>query len=72
MRVTFDTETDMGYIYLVDEISPGQSARQVIVDDGDRMMAAALDYDAQGCLLGIELFSASRQLHPDLLAIAER
>jgi uncharacterized protein YuzE len=62
----------MGYIYLVDEIAPGQASRQVIVDDEDRMMTAVLDYDSDGHLLGIELFNANRQLHPDLLAIVER
>ncbi|WP_370656753.1 hypothetical protein [Streptomyces sp. NBS 14/10] len=31
-----------------------------------------LDFDAQGRLLGVELFDAKSRLHPDLMAIAEK
>ncbi len=68
MRVTFDAETDMAYVCLVDSIDPGEAARQVTTDDG----GAVLDYDSEGRLLGIELFGARRRLHPDLLKLAER
>ncbi|MGJ7414621.1 hypothetical protein AB9128_02005 [Streptomyces cinereoruber] len=33
---------------------------------------AVLDYDSAGRLLGIEVFSAGRRLHPDLLETAQR
>ena len=68
MRVTFDAETDMAYVCLVDAVGPGEAVRQVAADDG----GAVLDYDAQGRLLGIELFGARRRLHPDLLKLADR
>jgi uncharacterized protein YuzE len=69
MRVTYDAAADMGYIYLVDEIKPGEAVRQVIAGEDE---AFVLDLDAQGRLLGIEVFGAGTQLHPNLLAIAER
>jgi uncharacterized protein YuzE len=69
MRVTFDTVADMGYIYLVDEIQPGQAVRQVIAGEDE---AFVLDLDEQGRLLGVEVFGAGNRLPPALLAIAER
>ncbi|HTJ68972.1 MAG TPA: DUF2283 domain-containing protein [Actinospica sp.] len=71
MRVTFDAEDNLGYIYLVDEIARGEAAHQVVVED-DRGSAIVLDFDGEGRLLGLELLSARRQLHPDLLGYAER
>ncbi|MDT0546221.1 DUF2283 domain-containing protein [Streptomyces sp. DSM 41529] len=58
----------MGYIHLVDEIGPGEAVRQELTEDE----SAVLDFDAQGRLLGIELFDAKARLHPDLMAIAEK
>ncbi|MFJ6609360.1 DUF2283 domain-containing protein [Streptomyces sp. NPDC091289] len=68
MRVEYDASTHMAYIYLVDGIAPGEAVRQVLAEDD----TAVLDYDAHGRLLGIELFDATRRLHPELLAGAER
>ncbi|MER7793955.1 DUF2283 domain-containing protein [Streptomyces sp. NPDC097640] len=68
MRVTYDAETDMGYIYLVDEIGPGEAVRQELTEDG----SVILDFDAQGRLLGVELSGAKSRLHPDLMAMAEK
>ncbi|MGW3567591.1 DUF2283 domain-containing protein [Streptomyces sp. NPDC000941] len=59
----------MAYIYLVEEIGPGEAVRQEIAGDD---MTAVLDFDAQGRLLGVELFDARSRLHPDLMAIAEK
>lgn len=67
MRVEYDAEADMAYIYLVDTIAPGEAAQQVIAGDD---MTAVLDLDSQGRLLGIELFTG-RRLHPRLMEIAE-
>ncbi|MFI1331388.1 DUF2283 domain-containing protein [Streptomyces sp. NPDC020845] len=69
MRVTYDAEANMAYIYLVEEIGSGEAVRQEIAGDD---MAAVLDFDAQGRLLGVELFDARSRLHPDLMAIAEK
>jgi len=67
MRVTYDVAADMAYIYLVGDIAPGAAVRQEIAGDD---MAAVLDFDAGGLLLGVEL--PLSRLHPDLLAIAEQ
>ena len=71
MRVTFDAVADMAYICLVDRVEPGGAVRQVLAGD-DRESTVVLDYDRDGRMIGIEVFSAARQLHPDLLAAAER
>ncbi|MEV7657774.1 DUF2283 domain-containing protein [Streptomyces anulatus] len=68
MRVEYDASADMAYIYLVDRAAPGEAVRQVPTEDN----TAVLDYDSDGRLLGIEMFSARRRLHPDLLSAAER
>ncbi|GIG64112.1 DUF2283 domain-containing protein [Phytomonospora endophytica] len=67
MRVTYDATADMAYIYLV-EIGPGEAVRQVPTEDN----LAVLDYDSDGRILGIEVFSAERRLHPEVLSAAER
>jgi uncharacterized protein YuzE len=67
MRVTYDVEAGMAYIYLVDVIAAGEAVRQVIAGDD---MAAVLDFDASGRLLGVEI--SLHRLHPGLLAIAEQ
>ncbi|NEB97331.1 DUF2283 domain-containing protein [Streptomyces anulatus] len=68
MRIEYDASADMAYIYLVDRIAPGEAVRQVPAEDN----TAILDYDSDGRLLGIELFSARRRLHSDLMSGAER
>jgi len=68
MRVTYDAVADMGYIYLVDEIEPGQAVRQVIAGEDEVFV---LDLDVRGRLLGVEVSGVGR-LHPDLLAVAEQ
>ncbi|MFD7611343.1 DUF2283 domain-containing protein [Streptomyces sp. NPDC059828] len=67
MRVEYDASADMAYIYLVDKIGQGEAVRQVPAEDN----TAILGYDSDGRLLGIELFSARRRLHPNLLGAAE-
>jgi Protein of unknown function (DUF2283) len=57
----------MAYVRLVGAIAPGEAVRQEIAGDD---MAAVLDFDADGRLLGVEL--PIDRLHPDLLAIAEQ
>lgn len=71
MRVTFDAEDNVGYIHFVDGVTPGRPTRQIVAED-DHGSAVVLDFDPDGCLVGIELLSARRQLHPDLLGTADR
>jgi uncharacterized protein YuzE len=67
VRVTYDVAAGMAYIYLVGDIASGAAVRQEIAGDD---VAAVLDFDADGLLLGVEL--PLSRLHPDLLAIAEQ
>ncbi|MFJ8647461.1 DUF2283 domain-containing protein [Streptomyces sp. NPDC093546] len=69
MRVEYDATADMAYLYLVDGIGPGEAVRQVPVGED---MIALVDLDAQGRLLGVEVFDARARLHPEVLARAER
>jgi uncharacterized protein YuzE len=65
-RVTHDPESDCSYIYLTGTIAPGEVVRNEIV-----LRDIVLDFDAQGCLIGIELLS-STLLHPKLAAQAKK
>lgn len=67
MRVTYDINAGMAYIHLVDAVAAGEAVRQVIAGED---MAAVLDFDGDGRLLGVEL--SMDRLHPGLLAIAEQ
>jgi uncharacterized protein YuzE len=67
MRITYDEAAGMAYIYLLGDIAPGAAVRQAIAGDD---MAAVVDFDADGRVLGVEL--PLDRLHPDLLAIAEQ
>ncbi|MBR7830950.1 DUF2283 domain-containing protein [Actinospica sp. MGRD01-02] len=71
MRVTFDAEDNVGYIHFVEEPMPDRSARRIVAED-ERGSAVVLDFDGEGRLIGVELLSARRQLHPDLLGTADR
>lgn len=69
MHLTFDAENDVAYLYVLTPDDParrpGDAVRQVVAED-DSGGEAVLDFDARGRLLGIELLSAERQLHPSL------
>lgn len=67
MRVTHDRDTDMAYVYVKDPIEPGEAVRNIAWPDGENMPAFILDLDAEGRLLGIEVFGASERLHPSVL-----
>lgn len=64
MKVEFDAESNMAYIYLTDE--PLEPGRTTVVTDSN----VALDFK-DGRLVGIEVFQASEHLHKDLLAHAD-
>jgi uncharacterized protein YuzE len=73
MRVTYDAAADAAYVSLVDTIGDGEAATQIhsITTPGDRG-EVALDFDADGRLLGIEVLHASAVLPAAVLAGAER
>lgn len=68
LRVTFDAEVDASYIYLVDEIGPGEVAKTYCCDPIDVGGMVNLDFDAAGRLLGIEILGARSYLDPRLLS----
>lgn len=65
MRVTYDPQVRAAYLYLTDTSAPGEAARTLAVSD-----SINLDFDADGCLIGIELLDPAL-LHPTLMAQAE-
>ncbi len=67
LRVTYDSEANAAYIYLVPEIEFGGVARTVPVDGGDQPWVVNLDVDSEGRLLGIEVLDARRLLPVALL-----
>jgi uncharacterized protein YuzE len=73
MRVTYDAAADAAYVSLVDIIGDGEAATQIhsITTPGDRG-EVALDFDADGRLLGIEVLHASAVLPAAVLADAVR
>jgi len=65
MRTTVDTSVDMGYIYIKDGFAPGESKKTIVVSldsaDPDKL-DLVIDLDANGKILGIEVFGAKRLL----------
>ena len=73
MRVTYDAVADAAYIALEGPVGDGEVAAQIhsLLTPGDRG-EVALDFDADGRLLGIEVLHASAVLPAAVLAEAER
>ncbi len=71
MRITYDGEADAAYIYLTGaDLRPGRDSVPVDPPDGVRAFLV-MDWK-DGRIVGFEVLDASRLLHPDLLAEAER
>jgi uncharacterized protein YuzE len=68
VRVTLDKSADAAYIYLVGDIARGGVAETVPIGPDDDI---ALDFGADGVLLGIEVLDATRLLPEEVLAQAE-
>ena len=64
MRITHDREADAAYVYVRHKIPPGGAARtrSVRTQNGD----VNLDFDKDGCLVGVELIPASKLLPKEL------
>ncbi|AJW77892.1 DUF2283 domain-containing protein [Clavibacter michiganensis] len=73
MRVTYDAAADAAYIELTGPIAAGGVASQIhsLITPGGRG-EVALDFDADGRLLGIEVLHASAVLPAAVLADAVR
>ncbi len=59
-----DSSCNMGYIYLKD-INVGESVKQRTVEIDE--IHLVLDFDENDKLIGIEVFSPKKCLHPDIL-----
>jgi len=72
MRVTYDAVADAAYIALAGPVGDGETATTIhsLLTPGDRG-EVALDFDADGRLLGIEVLHASAVLPAAVLAEAE-
>ncbi|MBU0492554.1 MAG: DUF2283 domain-containing protein [Chloroflexi bacterium] len=71
MKVTYDRSVDAAYIYLVDAIAPGSVETTYSCDPLEIGGIIALDFDAEGRLVGIEVLGASKRLPSVLLDEAE-
>ncbi|WP_058235032.1 DUF2283 domain-containing protein [Devriesea agamarum] len=68
MKATYDSEADAAYISLVDVIKASEATQQVsLIDTPHGETQATLDFDTNGCLLGIEILAASRGLRQEFL-----
>jgi uncharacterized protein YuzE len=72
VRFTYDPDADAAFIYIVDQINPGQAARSEMCDLEIREGAVILVLDADERLLGIELLGASRLVPAEVLDGADR
>jgi uncharacterized protein YuzE len=70
MRLTYEPESGMAYLYL--EQSPGAADRSVELDDDELPASLVVDIDREGHLIGIEIFGADRCLSPQLREQAEK
>lgn len=71
MRVTWDKSADMGYIYIADERTPGSFGETCEFEPPDGGPTIFLDFNKDGKLLGIEIFSPAKRLTKDVLDKAD-
>lgn len=72
MKLSYDGEADMAYLYITEDVADGEAAASVQVDEEELRGDLVLDLDADGRVLGIEIFNPRAQLRPDVLAGAVR
>ncbi len=66
MKIQYDRKVDAAYIYVQFPIKHGEVKKTVSITDD-----IAIDFDAQGKLLGVEVLDASKLLKKELLKEAE-
>lgn len=72
MKVTWQKSCDMGYIYIQDKNEKTRCDKTVeTFTKTSRSLPFILDFDAEGRLIGIEVFSASKNLPKEVLNAAE-
>jgi len=77
MRATIDPSVNMGYLYLTDNIGPGECFKSIQVHfdknsvKGMIMPDLIIDLDKDGRVVGIEFFDAKNQMPQELIDQAE-
>lgn len=72
VRITFDSESDAAFIYLVPDIGPGEVAHTHMCDLEIQEGAIILDFDADDRLLGVEVLGATKLLPAAVLRQANQ
>ncbi|MBI2630437.1 DUF2283 domain-containing protein [Candidatus Pacearchaeota archaeon] len=57
MKIEFDKEIDAAYIYLGENIEPGQASKTICINED-----IILDFDLNNKLVGIEVLNATKNL----------
>lgn len=72
VKVTYDQKADAAYVYFVDPRARTKVARMYPCDPVAVGGMINLDFDENGCLIGIEVLAASSKLPQYLVDSAER
>ncbi|MBS2965459.1 DUF2283 domain-containing protein [Actinocrinis puniceicyclus] len=72
IRVTYDKKANAAYVYLAEPQARPNVAHMYPCDPVEVGGMINLDFDENGCLVGIEVLAASSKLPHYLLDIAER
>jgi uncharacterized protein YuzE len=68
MKITYDSEANAAYIYLVTQIAPGEASEQVDeIETPGGKGEIILDFDSSGRLLGIEVLNAKDVLPTEVI-----
>ncbi len=70
IELRYDAVVDMGYLYLRSRRARGIVATTRMWRDENLRTELGLDFDSEGHLIGIELFSMSQVLRPEIFALA--
>jgi uncharacterized protein YuzE len=66
MRVSYDEESDLAYVTLVDLPEGMRTAgHSVAIESEDERGKIVLDFNLDGHLVGVEVFNARHQLPPE-------
>ncbi|WP_168218638.1 DUF2283 domain-containing protein [Nocardioides eburneiflavus] len=72
MRLTYDSDANAAYVYLVDSTAPGGVAQTRSSMLELELASIDFDLDAEGKVLGIEILGASRVLADETLQATQR
>lgn len=72
MKVTLDQKSNSAYIYLSDNIRPGDVANTYPCDPAEVGGTINLDFDVSGRLIGIEVLDATSKLSDEIINAAEK